>query len=84
MWRRGKTLTLLVGMQAGTATLGNCVEVPQKAKNITTLGSSSFTTGYLPKRCKHSDLKGHLHPNVHSSNFHNRQSMERTQVSIDE
>lgn len=33
MWRKGNPLTLLVEMQAGTATLENSVEVPQEVKN---------------------------------------------------
>ena len=33
MWRKGNPLTLLVGMQTGTATLENSIEVPQEAKN---------------------------------------------------
>ena len=32
MWRKGNPLTLLVGMQAGTATLENSVAIPQKLK----------------------------------------------------
>ena len=32
MWRNGKPLALLVGMQTGAATLENSVEVPQKVK----------------------------------------------------
>ena len=32
MWRNGNPLALLVGMQAGAATLENSVEVPQKFK----------------------------------------------------
>ena len=32
MWRNGNPLALLVGMQTGTATLENSVEVPQKLK----------------------------------------------------
>ena len=32
MWRKGNPLTLLVGMQAGAATLENCMEVPQELK----------------------------------------------------
>ena len=32
MWRKGTPLTLLVGMQVGTATLENSMEVPQKVK----------------------------------------------------
>ena len=37
MWRKGKPLTLLVGMQVGTATLENGVEIPQEIKNRATL-----------------------------------------------
>ena len=34
MWRKGEPLTLLVGMQVGTATLENSVEVLQKKLKI--------------------------------------------------
>ena len=37
MWRKGNPPTLLVGIQAGTATLKNGMEVPQKVKNKVTL-----------------------------------------------
>ena len=37
MWRKGNPLTLLVGIQVGTATLENSVEVPQKVKNRATV-----------------------------------------------
>ena len=37
MWRKGNPLALLVGMQAGAATLENSMEVPQKANNRATL-----------------------------------------------
>ena len=30
VWRKGKPLTLLVGVQIGTATMENSVEIPQK------------------------------------------------------
>ena len=33
MWRKGNSLTLLVGMQAGAATLENSMEVPQNVEN---------------------------------------------------
>ena len=49
MWRKGNPLTLLVGMQAGIATLENSVQVPQKVENRATLWPSNCTTGYLPK-----------------------------------
>ena len=37
MGRKGNPLTLLVGMQAGAATLENSMEVPHKVKNRATL-----------------------------------------------
>ena len=37
MRRDGNPLVMLVGMQAGAATLQNSVEVPQQIKNRTTL-----------------------------------------------
>jgi len=37
MWREGNPLALLVGMQTGTATLENSMEVPQKVENRATL-----------------------------------------------
>ena len=39
----------LVGMQAGTATLENSMEVPQKTKNRTTLRPSNCTTRYVSR-----------------------------------
>ena len=33
IWRKGNPLTLLVGMQTGTATLENSIEFLQKVKN---------------------------------------------------
>ena len=82
MQREGNPPTVLVGMQAGAATLENSMEIPQKFKNRATLWPSSCTIGYLPQRYKCSDPKGHMHPNVYSSNVHNSQSMERAQMSI--
>ena len=83
MWGKGIPLTLLVGMQAGAATLENSMEVPQKGENRATLQPSNFTTGYFPQRYKCSDQKGHLHSNVYSSNVHNSQTMERVHMSTD-
>ena len=34
MWRKGTPLTLLVGMQASTATMENSVEIPKKKLEI--------------------------------------------------
>ena len=74
---------LLVGMQAGTATLEKGMEFPQKVKNRATLQPSNCTTGYLPPKYKCSDLKGHPHSNVHSSNVHSRQAVEGAKMSFD-
>ena len=76
MWRKGKPLILLVGMQAGIATLKNSMEVPQDVKDRAILRPSNCTTRYLPQRYTCSEKKGHLHPNVHSSNVHNSQTVE--------
>ena len=42
MWRKGIPLTLLAGMQAGTATLENSVEVPQEVKNRAAHGAPGW------------------------------------------
>ena len=75
MWREGKE------KQTGTATLENSMELPQKVTNTATLRPSNYTTMYLSKGYKHSDLKGHMHPNVYSSNVHRGQNMERAEMS---
>ena len=80
VWRKGNPLKLLVGMQAGTDTLENSMEIPQEVKNRATLRPSNCTTGYLPQRHRCSEMKGHLHPNVHSSNVHNSQTVEGAEV----
>ena len=54
-----------------------------KIKNRTTLRPSNCTTKYLSKGYRDAVLKGHMHPNVHSSSINNSQSMERAQMSID-
>lgn len=41
--------TLLVGMQTGTATMGNRMEVPQEIKHRTAIWLSNSTSGYLYK-----------------------------------
>ena len=49
MWRKGNPLTLLVGMQVGTATLENSVEVPPKFKNRATCDPAIALLGIYPK-----------------------------------
>ena len=79
---KGISFALLVGMQAGAATLEKSMEVPQKIKNRTILQSSNCTTRYLSKGYRDAVLKGHMHPNTYSSTINNTQSMERAQMSI--
>ena len=83
MRRKGNPSALLVGRQAGAATLENSMKVPQKVKNRATLRPSNCTTRYLPKGYKPGDRKGHLHPNIYSSNVHNSQTRKRAEMSID-
>ena len=82
MWRNGNPLALLVGMQTGTATLENSVEVPQKIKNRMILQPSNSTTRDLSKGDKNADSKRHVYPNVYNSIISNSQILERAQVSI--
>ena len=63
-------------MWTGAATLENCKEVPQRVKNRATLQPSNCTAGDLPQKYRHNETPEHLHPNVHSSNVHNSQTVE--------
>ena len=47
MWRKGNPYTLLVGMQIGTTTVENIMEVSQNIKNRTTIWPRNFTPGYI-------------------------------------
>jgi len=78
MWRKGNPHALLVGMQAGAATVENSMEIPQKVKNRATLRSSYLTTRYLPKEYKNTNSKGYTHPYVYSSIIYSSQDMEAT------
>ena len=49
MWRKGNPLTLLMGMQAGTDTLENSMEIPQEVKNRATLQPTIALLGIYPK-----------------------------------
>ena len=55
------SFALLVGMQAGVATLKNSMEVPRKTKNRTTLRRSNGTTRHLPMGYRCGVSKGHMH-----------------------
>ena len=47
MQRKRISFALLLGMQAGTATLENSMEVPQKTKNRTTLQRDTCTPMFI-------------------------------------
>ena len=49
MRRKRISFTLLVGVQAGAATLGNSMEGPQKIKNRTTLDPAIALLGIYPR-----------------------------------
>ena len=53
---------LMVGMQTGTATVENSMEVPQKIKNRITMWCSDSITGHLPKGNENTDLERSMHP----------------------
>ena len=73
---RSRMPTLLVGMQAGIATVENGMEVPQKTKNRATMYPCNPTPGHI-SRGKH-DLKTYMHPRVHCSTVYNIQDVKTT------
>ena len=46
MWRKGNALTLLIGMETGTATLENSVEMLLKTGNRTGIWPRNPTAGH--------------------------------------
>ena len=71
-----------VQMQSSTATLENGTEFLQEVINKATLCPSNCTTGYLPPETVVVKT-GHMHHSVHSSNIHNRQTVEGVQMTMD-
>ena len=61
IWKEENTVTLLVGMQIGAATVENNMVVSQKTKNRTTIGPRNSTPGYIFKN-KNTNLKRALTP----------------------
>ena len=49
VWRKGNLHTLLFGMQTGTATMKNSVEIPLKTGNRTAIWPSNPTAGHTPQ-----------------------------------
>ena len=59
--RKKNICELLVGLQISSATMENNMKIPQKIKTRTALLSSSFTSGYSPKKNKNTNLKQYMH-----------------------
>ena len=57
MWRKGNSPTLLVGMEIGTVTMKNSVEIPQKIKSIIPYDAVIQLWGVYPKNKKTLILK---------------------------
>ena len=79
MWKKENPRTLLVGMEIGTATVENSMEVKKKKKTKIeqATSSSNSTAGWniqgilLPKESTVFICKEHTHPNVQSSIMYN-------------
>ena len=56
---------VLVGMQNGTSTMENSVELPQEIKNKTTIIFKNPTSGYSFRRVEIRILKTYPHLHVH-------------------
>ena len=82
MWRKGNSCALLVGMQAGAASMGRSMEIPQKIKNGTALRPSNSTSENLSIETQNTNSKEYTHPNVYCSVTYNSQDLEAAQVSI--
>ena len=60
VWRKGNSLTLIVGMQIGIVTVENSMEVPQKTKNRITIRSSNPIPGHTSGQ--NYNYKRNIHP----------------------
>ena len=69
VWKKGNSLTLLVGMQTSTATIENSVEIPQKTGNRTTIWRSNSTAGRTQQGIQNWNRR--MQPNVHYSTIYN-------------
>ena len=58
----------------------NSMEIPQKIKDRTIIGSSYFISVCLSKEYRNTNLKRYMHPYVHCSINYNSQDMEITCV----
>ena len=72
--RTGNLPTPLVGMQTGTATMENSVEITLKTGNRTAIWPRNPTAGHT--HGGNQNRKRHMYPNVHCSTVYNSQDME--------
>ena len=69
------------GMQAGTPTVENSMEIPLKTKNKTTISTNNSSPRIYLVKNENINSKRYLPPNVHSSPVYNSQDTEAIQVS---
>lgn len=74
-----KLLYTLLGMQNGTAPLGDKLAVSYKTKLILPIQSSNHTPWY-PKELKTNYPYKNLHMDIYSSFVHNYQNLEATKM----
>ena len=82
VWSKGDPLTLLVGIFTGVWNVDNCMEIPQKSKNWTTIWSGNHTPGHLSR--ENHDSKRHPYSSVHCSTLYHSQDRETTQCPTPE
>ena len=84
MWREGNSPTLLVGMQAGAASMENSMEVPQKTKKEITKWPRNPTPGHTSRQNSNSKRYMHHHPlaAVHSSAIYNTKTWKQPKCPL--
>ena len=80
VWRKWNLSTLLVGIQIGTTTMKNSMDVLRKTKNIIIIWSCNPILGHISR--ENSNLKRYTHPSVHSRIIYNSQDVEATTMPI--
>ena len=76
VWGKGNPPTLLVGVEIGTATVENSMEVLERTRNKPIIWSSNPTPEYLSRENHNS--KRHMYLNVHCSAIYDSQDVEAT------
>ena len=76
MWSDGNSHSFLMGMQNGTATLENSLEVYYKVKHTFTIRSINHSPWYSPKENWKLSSTQNIHMDVYSRFIHNCQNLE--------